>query len=92
MIAIGCIEASDPDRIDLKTGLANTEKGEYPLIVLFEQGEFISFQKSGDHKKQYYWREGERDEVVRRVAESIKKARNNGFSVDTMGLHEYFDQ
>jgi len=92
MIAVGCIEMPDPDRIELKTALENTEKGEYPLVVIFEQGEFVSFQKSGEHKKQYYWNEGGRDGVLRKVANSIKIARKNGFSVDTMGLHEYFDE
>lgn len=89
ILVVGC-EWRDPDRIELHTGLENTEKGEYLLIAI--SAEFVSFQKSAEHKKQYYWKEGERDEALRKVADSIKKARGNGFSVDTMGMHEFFDE
>ena len=90
LLVVGC---TDQDSIALKVAVANTEKGEYRLIVVSElDPKFVSFQKSADHKKQYYYQDDERDTVFEAVAEAVEKARKKGYEIDTMGLHEYLKE
>ena len=92
-IAVLFVGCGDPDTIALKTALENTEKGEYVLIAVSEvEPKLVSFQKSWDHKKQYYFQDDERDAVLKRVAAAIEKARKTGHEISTMGFYEFLDE
>lgn len=90
MLAAGCRDRRDPDAIDLDVALKNTEGGEYSLIAVSDAdgARFVSFQKSADHKRQYYFEAADRTAVLRRVADSVQKARELGHSLGTMGGEE----
>lgn len=84
-LSIGCLERG-PDRIKLETALKNTEAGKYELIVVSEEMKFVSFQASADQKKQYFFRDDERERVFREIVDAVSVARRKGFLVETNGL------
>jgi hypothetical protein len=93
VIVAGCSNRHDPDAINLEAGLRNTESGEYSLSAVsnVEGARFVSFQKSADHKRQYYFEADERMAVLEKVAAAVKKARQNGHVMGTMGGGEIFE-
>jgi isopropylmalate/homocitrate/citramalate synthase len=90
----GCSDHRDPDAIDLETALKNTVSGEYSLIAVSdaEGARFVSFQKSWDHKRQYYFEPADRSSVLEKVAEAVQKAQQQGHKVGTMGGEEILEK
>ena len=88
IVLVGC-GAGQSDRIDLEDALRNTENGEYSLIVAADEMSWVSFQKSAEHKRQYVWEEGEREQVLKKVSAAIIKARKNGHYVDAWEMEDF---
>lgn len=94
ILVAGCSERKDPDAIDLDIALQNTVSGEYSLIAVSdtEGARFVSFQKSWDHKKQYYFEPADRSSVLEKVAAAVQKARQQGHKIGTMGGQEILEK
>jgi hypothetical protein len=89
-----CSDHRAPKVIDLETALRNTERGEYSLIAVSDAdgARFISFQKSWDYKRQYYFEPADRSSVLKQVAAAVEKARQQGHKVGTMGGGEILEE
>jgi|GEM_PF-5309435 len=94
ILITGCQHRRNPDAIDLDTALKNTLRGEYSLIAVSDAGGagFVSFQKSWDHKRQYDFELKERHAVRAKVAHAIRKARQRGHRIATMGGNDFFEE
>ncbi len=90
----GCDSRRDPDVIDLETALKNTKSGEYSLIAVSDANgaRFVSFQKSWNHKKQFYFEKADRSVVLKKVSEAVEEARGRGHKIGTMGGEDILDE
>ena len=66
-------------RIDLDSALRKTGEGEYSLIVITDQ--FISFQKDGFHKYQYYFTPPLPATALDQIKAAAERARTNHHEV-----------
>ena len=94
ILACGCGSHRDLDAIDLGTALKNTRSGEYSLVAVFEAegARFVSFQKSWDHKRQFYFEQADRSVVLAKVFEAIEEARGSGHKIETAGGEDILDR
>ena len=67
-------------RIDLDSALRSTSRGDFNLIVFTDQ--FISFQRDGHHKYQYYFTPPLPQTVVDQIKSAADQARSQKHEVD----------
>lgn len=82
LLTISSLLGCTPDKrtIDLESGLKRTSDGEFTLIAIGD--EFVSFQRDGWHKYQYYYKAPLPETDMARIRAAVIEGQKKGFRIE----------